>query len=125
MTRTFLNGMIERQKGRILTICSLASLFTAPTLTVYCATKMGLKGFMQCLSDELYLNNYQKFIKLTSIYPDFINTRREVSETLDQMKHFLPRLTPEKVADVAVRGMLKKKQNVIVSDIKLVFSNLK
>jgi len=117
--------MIERQNGRILTICSLASLFTAPTLTVYCATKMGLKGFMQCLSDELYLNNYHKFIKLTSIYPDFIHTRKEISETLDKMNHFLPRLTPERVADEAVRGMLKRKQNVVVSELKLFFSSLK
>ncbi|XP_070498103.1 estradiol 17-beta-dehydrogenase 11-like [Chironomus tepperi] len=123
MTRIFLNGMIERQNGRILTICSMASLFTSPALTVYCATKMGLSGFMQALSDELYINNYHKFIKLTSIYPDFINTRQEVSELLDQMKHFLPRLTPEKVANVAVSGMLKNKQDIIVSEFKLLFSN--
>lgn len=121
MTRIFLNGMIERKCGRIITICSIASLLTAPTMAVYCATKMGLKGFMQCLFEELLVNNYQKFVKLTSVYPDFINTRKEVTETLDQFEHFLPRLTPEEVADAAVNASLKKRQHVIVSKIKLAF----
>lgn len=117
MSRIFITGMIERKYGKIMTICSIASIVSGPTMVVYSATKRGLDGFMRSLDDEILVAGCDKFIKLTSIYPDFMNTREELTETLDSFSHFLPRLTPERVADDAVKGMLKKKKFVYCSKI--------
>ena len=117
MSRIFLPGMIERKYGKIMTICSMASVIGGPTIVVYSATKRGLDGFMRSFVDEILVTGNDKFIKLTSVYPDFMNTREELSVTLDSIKHFLPRLTPEKVADDAVKGMLRRKKFVYCSKI--------
>lgn len=117
MTRTFLPKMIEIKRGRIMTICSMACVITTPTLNIYTATKWGLNGFMKGLLDELAVKDYNKFISLTTVYPDIINTRKEALDKLDEIKHFLPRLSPQRVADEAVLGMLKKKSSVYVSDL--------
>ncbi|CAG9801199.1 unnamed protein product [Chironomus riparius] len=117
MSRIFLTGMIDRKYGKIMTICSIASVVGGPTLAVYSATKRGLDGFMRSFADELLVTGNDKFIKLTSVYPDFMNTRQEITETLDSIRHFLPRLTPEKVADDAVKGMMRKKKFVYCSKI--------
>ncbi|XP_070495313.1 17-beta-hydroxysteroid dehydrogenase 13-like [Chironomus tepperi] len=53
MSRIFLTGMIERKYGKIMTICSIASIVGGPTLVVYSATKRGLDGFMRSFADEL------------------------------------------------------------------------
>ena len=117
MSRIFLTGMIERKYGKIMTICSIASVVGGPTVVVYSATKRGLDGFMRSFADELLVTGNDKFIKLTSVYPDFMNTREEIIETLDSISHFLPRLTPEKVADDALKGMMRRKKFVYCSKI--------
>ncbi|KAG5676232.1 hypothetical protein PVAND_006081 [Polypedilum vanderplanki] len=125
MTRTFLTGMMERKRGKIMAICSMGCVLPAPLLNVYCATKWGLNGFMQGLADELLVDDYDQHIKLTSVYPDIINTRKEAMEMIDKLNHFLPKLTPERVADEAVRGMLRRKTKVYVSNTTFLFFAMK
>jgi all-trans-retinol dehydrogenase (NAD+) len=109
--------MIERASGRIMSICSIGGFTTAPAALVYVSSKWGLNGFMRCLQDELIANKCEDTVHLTTVYPDFIETRKELSETLDQIKHFLPRLSPEEVADAAVRGLVGHKSHVYVSHV--------
>lgn len=119
MVHTFLPGMIERKRGRIVSISSITAINTIPSAVVYSATKWGVDGFMSCLYDELSLYDLDEYIKLTTVYPDFTNTRKELAETLDQIKHIIPRLSPTRVADETVRGMLANKRQIYVSDITL------
>ncbi|KAG5676231.1 hypothetical protein PVAND_006080 [Polypedilum vanderplanki] len=117
ITRMFLNGMIERKRGKILTICSIGSYITVPALNVYCATKFGINGFMQGLADELSVKNCEDFIHLTTVHPDIINTRKEAMDLIDQMNHLVPKLIPERVANEAIDGMLRRKEQIYVSNI--------
>lgn len=115
MTKSFLPGMIERKKGRIIAISSMSAKLSMPLATTYTATKYGLDGFMEALYDELCLDNNDEFIKLSTIYPYFINTRKELGDLLDVIKDPTPRMTPEFVADEAVTLHLKNKRNIVIT----------
>ena len=116
LARTFLPGMIERKRGKIVSICSMIGMNTIPSAVVYAATKFGVRGFMSALHDELCVNDYEKFIHLTTVYPDFMNTRKDLIDVLEKVKHMILLLSPAEVAERAVRGVLRRKRNVYVSD---------
>lgn len=117
MVHTFLPEMIERKRGKIISICSMTAVNTIPSAVVYSATKYGVKGFMSALYDELCLNDHEKFINLTTVFPDFINTRKDLIDVLEKIKHMIILLAPNDVADKTVHGVLRKKRNIYVSDL--------
>lgn len=112
--RTFLNGMVERKQGHIVAISSLAGKLTFPNGIAYCATKFGVTGFMDALFDELSVLG-QDFIKTTTVYPFFVNTRRDLTEHLEKNQvGNLPRSDPDEVADVIVEGIKQNRRNIFV-----------
>lgn len=97
--------MIKQKRGHIVAIASLGGKITFPLGCVYCATKFGVRGFMGALYDELCLDGSDEYVKTTTVFPSFINTRKELSDLLDQTKEMSPRLTPEYVAKAIVEGI--------------------
>lgn len=61
---------------------------------------------MGALYDELCVLEVDKFVCTTTVYPSFINTRKELSDVLDQTKEMSPRMSPQYVADNVVKGVL-------------------
>ena len=110
--RTFLQSMIAKKRGHIVAISSIGGKITFPLACVYCATKFGVRGFMSALYDELCVDNSDEFIKLTTVFPSFINTRKELSDLLDQTDEILPRMSPESVAEEVIKGILFEKSDV-------------
>lgn len=104
--------MIEKKRGHIVAIASLGGKITFPLACAYCATKFGVKGFMSALFDEFCVDNTDQFVKLTTVFPAFINTRKELSDLLDQTDEIAPRLTPKYVADEIVKGILIEKSDI-------------
>lgn len=94
----------------------MTAVSTIPSAVVYSATKYGVKGFMSALFDELCVNDYDNFIHLTTVYPDFINTRRDLTDVLEKVKHVILLLTPAEVADRTIDGALNRKRNIYISD---------
>jgi NAD(P)-dependent dehydrogenase (short-subunit alcohol dehydrogenase family) len=91
--RTNLEGLIKVTKeclphvrDTIINIASTAGLEGFPTLSVYCATKFGVRGFTQALAKEL------KGVKVFAVNPTMTATR---------MTDFQG-MPPEKVAEVVV-----------------------
>jgi all-trans-retinol dehydrogenase (NAD+) len=74
MTRTFMEGMIERKKGHIVTISSLSALYPVPWYVVYSTTKAANCAFMRALHEQLRFDKHESYIKLTSVCPNIINT---------------------------------------------------
>lgn len=70
---------------------------------------------MSALFDELCLFEQDDFIKTTTVYPTFVNTRKELGEKLEQAG-VLPRLEPEHAAHLIVKGILTNRRNVFVPD---------
>ncbi|CRK92410.1 CLUMA_CG005976, isoform A [Clunio marinus] len=110
--RTFLNGMIKRKQGHVVAISSFAGKLTIPCSIAYCATKFGVSGFMDALFDELCLLE-QDFVKTTTVYPLFINTRKELGDFLKNNK-LLPRLEPDHAAHLIVKGILRNQRNIYI-----------
>jgi all-trans-retinol dehydrogenase (NAD+) len=110
--RTFLDKMIEKKRGHIVAIASLGGKISFPMGCGYCATKFGVRGFMNSLFDEICAYGHDKFIKTTCVFPSFINTRKELGDILDQSKEVAPRMSPEYVANEVVKGILFDRRDV-------------
>ncbi|CAL7940438.1 unnamed protein product [Xylocopa violacea] len=98
--KAFLPSMIENNKGHIVSIASLAGLIGVPKLVDYCASKFAAIGFEEALHMELAAEGYN--INTTVICPFFI---RSTGMFEDVSPRFVPRLTPNEVADRVVTAM--------------------
>lgn len=65
LSRALVNGMIERKKGHIFNICSVASLMAYPNGGSYSISKFALLGLSKALREELKDHN----VKVTSVMP--------------------------------------------------------
>ena len=106
--------MIERKRGHIMATCSMFAKVTYSMVTAYCATKYGVDGFMNALYDELCVKDQDEFIKLTTAYPNVINTRKEFSDILYKLGDLTPRMTPAYTANAIVNALLQNKRSIIV-----------
>lgn len=106
--------MIKQKRGHIVAIASLAGKVTIPLACAYCATKFGVRGFMGALYDELCMDGTDEYVKTTCVFPSFINTRKELSDLLDQTDEMTPRMTPEYVAKAIVNGIKSNALDVTV-----------
>lgn len=83
-TKAFLPGFIEQGHGHIVTMGSIASIFGAPTLVDYGASKFAAFGFMESLCYQLHEQGHMK-IKFTTICPYYVRT-----PLIDKLRFFLP-----------------------------------
>ncbi|XP_055610118.1 uncharacterized oxidoreductase YoxD-like [Uranotaenia lowii] len=113
--RAFKDGMMERRRGHIVSVSSTFGIAAFGRTVCYSATKFGVRGLMEALNEEFYMNGYEKDIFVTCIYPGFVATRKEFIDYLHQFGCRVPIQTPDQVADLAVEGMLKNRCEVIAS----------
>ncbi|XP_063709858.1 short-chain dehydrogenase/reductase family 16C member 6-like isoform X2 [Culicoides brevitarsis] len=73
-TRVFLQDLIDKKRGHIVSISSIGGLFGAPDLHVYSTSKFAVRGFMEALYTDLLRYDNDKFVKTTTVFPCFINT---------------------------------------------------
>lgn len=107
--------MISRKNGKIVAVSSLIAKMTIPMSTVYSATKFGVDGFMEALFDDLCMDDNEESVRLTTVYPYFINTRKQLGEMMDECEDILPRMTPEYVANQAVQAVLMRKRKILIT----------
>lgn len=104
VTRSLLPGMVERQRGHIINIGSIAGHQTYPGGNVYCATKAAVRA----LSEGLKLDLFGTPIRVTSVDPgtvetDFSNVRfRGDTEKAKQVYQGMNPLTPDDIAEIVV-----------------------
>lgn len=70
LTRAFLPGMMERQKGHIVNLGSVAGRWVYPSGAVYCATKFAVRA----LSEGLRMDLFGTPIRVTNIEPGMVET---------------------------------------------------
>lgn len=111
--------MLEKNKGHIITISSVAGLKVFPTSGVYSGTKFAVKAIMEGLRDEMTGK-----IKVTTIYPGAAAT--ELGKSITSTKVFemfgsigqLPTLNAEAIADAVVYA-ISQPGNVAVNEISV------
>ena len=72
LIKEFIDPMIKKNSGHIVSIASVAGINGCPDLVDYCASKYGALGLMEALRGEFTRDNIN--IKTTTICPYFINT---------------------------------------------------
>ena len=94
-TRAFLPGMLERRRGHIVNVGSLAGRFAAPGVPVYTATKHAVVAFSESLNYDVE----KRGVLVTAVNPGFVATEGFPQERTNQ-RFVLP---VERVAEAIVR----------------------
>ncbi|KTD12089.1 polysaccharide biosynthesis dehydrogenase/reductase [Legionella gratiana] len=97
--------MIERKKGQIAIMGSIAGLRGLPQSPSYCASKAALYIYGQSL--RAWLIRYQ--IHVNVICPGYVKT--DMSDRLTGLKPFL--ISSEKAAQIIQKGLLKNKASIV------------
>lgn len=98
-----LPGMIERQRGHLVGISSLAGLVPLPASSAYCATKAYLGMFLE----SLRLDVERHGLTVTSIHPGFVKSEM-TSKNKPEAMPFL--LETDDAVERMGRAMLAKKR---------------
>src|SRR5262249_5957619 len=70
LTRAFVPGMVERKRGRVMNVSSLAGSQPGPTMAVYHASKAYVNSFTRALREELRGTG----VKVTLLCPGVTHT---------------------------------------------------
>lgn len=102
MTRTVVPGMVERGRGHIINIGSIAGDAAYPGGSVYCATKAAVKA----LSDGLRIDLVDTPLRVTNVKPGLVETNFSVvrfrgdNERADNVYQGIHALTGDDIAEV-------------------------
>ncbi|HPR31151.1 MAG TPA: SDR family NAD(P)-dependent oxidoreductase [Prolixibacteraceae bacterium] len=111
LTRLLLPNLMERERGYILNVSSLAAFGPLAYKLVYPASKVFVSSFSRALCEEL-----KPFrISVSALHPGSMRTNSEVVNRIDKLGFFarLGVLSPEKIARRAVAGMFRKKKVMV------------
>jgi short-subunit dehydrogenase len=117
--------MIKRKRGHIVSISSLSAKITFYEMVAYAATKFGNDGLMSALYDDLCINDLEKVIRLTTVFPAFIKTQQKLVEYIKSKGDLVPMYNTDYVADIIIKGVLTNRRQIMAPQIAAVFLLLK
>jgi NADP-dependent 3-hydroxy acid dehydrogenase YdfG len=121
-TKEFLPHLIASGDGHVVNISSLFGLVSMPGQSAYNATKYAVRGLTEALREEMLIAGHR--VGVTAVHPGGIKTaiarNARVSEHEDKTKtarlfdEKLARMTPERAAEIIIRGILRNQARVLV-----------
>ncbi len=121
-TKEFLPHLIAGGDGHLVNLSSLFGLVSMPGQTMYNASKYAVRGMTEALREEMLIAGHP--VGVTSVHPGGIKTaiarnarvssKEDQAATADLFDKKLARMTPDKAAEVIVKGILKNKARVLV-----------
>jgi NADP-dependent 3-hydroxy acid dehydrogenase YdfG len=108
--RFVLPSMIERRKGHIINIASIAGKVGSATRAVYCASKFGVIGFTESLAEEVRQYGIRASIICPGSTDSGFNPSNHAGKARDKMLH------PADIAH-AVRAIVTQEPNSFISEI--------
>jgi all-trans-retinol dehydrogenase (NAD+) len=109
--KAFLPGMLERDRGHIVTIASAAGLAGTSKLTDYCSSKFAAVGFDESLRVELKRQN--SGVVTTVVCPFYTDTGM-FDGVQTRFPWLLPILDPQYVVKRTVRAIEKDKRRLVM-----------
>ena len=110
-TRAFLPGMIERQRGHIVTLASAAGLVGVVRQTDYSASKHAAVGFAESLRFEL--RRFSPQVKSTLVCPFYINTGM-FDGARSRLPWLLPILDEAKVVSKIIKAVEHDRRQLLM-----------
>jgi NAD(P)-dependent dehydrogenase (short-subunit alcohol dehydrogenase family) len=124
-TRIFLPYLENAPQAHIVNISSVFGLVGVPGQSAYNAAKFGVRGFTECLRQELEMQNSP--VSITSVHPGGVRTAitlnsrvgalRENAPSREEVDHEFQRLartTPERAAQIILDAVRRNKRRVRV-----------
>src|SRR4051812_11415545 len=108
-------GMLDRGRGHIVLISSLAGKVAGPGGSIYSATKFGLRGFGYALWADLRGTG----VGLTTVFPGFIRDAGMFADSGTKLPRGVGTRTPEHVADAVLKGIARNRAEVDVAPFSL------
>jgi short-subunit dehydrogenase len=130
-TKAFLPYLQASGDGHIVNVSSLFGLIAMPKSGIYATSKFAVRGFTECLRQELELTGSK--VTATCVFPGGIktnivrnariakNSRFQDKEGVEKKFDKNAKITPEKAAEIIIDGILKKKHRVIIGKIAHLF----
>ncbi|GAA4119227.1 SDR family NAD(P)-dependent oxidoreductase [Nocardioides fonticola] len=121
-TKAFLPHLIASGEGHLVNLSSLFGLLSIPGQSMYNASKYAVRGMTEAIREEMLIAGHN--VGVTSVHPGGIKTaiarnarvsakeNKEATAKLFDKK--LARMTPEKAAEIIVRGIEKNQARVLV-----------
>ncbi|MGB0101969.1 MAG: SDR family NAD(P)-dependent oxidoreductase [Nocardioides sp.] len=121
-TKEFLPHLIASGEGHIVNLSSLFGLISMPGQSMYNAAKYAVRGMSEAVREEMLIAGHQ--VGVTVVHPGGIktaiarNARVSAKEDKERTATFfdekLARMTPERAAEIIVRGVRNDKARVLV-----------
>lgn len=128
ISKAVLPYMIENQSGHIVATSSISGRFGFPLRSAYSASKQALHGFFE----TLYLENKKYNIRTSVIIPGRVRTSISFHALDAQGKEHgkldagqAKGVTPQKAAQIIVRGMLRNKREILVGKSELLMLHIR
>ena len=101
LTHALLPAMLERGRGHLLFISSLAGKTTAPGDPLYNATKYGLRGFAAAMRTDLHGSG----VSISCVFPGFIREAGMFADSGAKLPPGVGTRSPEDVAGAVVSAI--------------------
>ena len=101
MAHALVPTMVERRRGHVVLVSSMAGKVAQSGSSIYSATKFGLRGFGYALHDELRDSG----VGVTVVYPGFIRDAGMFAESGTKLPAGTGTRSPEQVADAVIKGI--------------------
>ena len=121
-TKEFLPHLIESGDGHIVNLSSLFGLLAMPGQSAYNATKFAVRGFTEAVREEMLIAGHK--VGVTSVHPGGIKTaiarsarvsdKEDKAATAKLFDEKLAKMTPERAAEIIVKGITKNQARVLV-----------
>ncbi|HEY0889146.1 MAG TPA: SDR family NAD(P)-dependent oxidoreductase [Nocardioides sp.] len=121
-TKFFLPHLIASGDGHIVNISSLFGLVSMPDQAFYNASKYAVRGFTEALREEMLIDKHK--VGVTAVHPGGIKTsvarsarysaKDDAAKTARFFDEKLAKMSPEKAAQIIVKGIHKNQARVLV-----------
>ncbi|KAI5636715.1 short chain dehydrogenase domain-containing protein [Phthorimaea operculella] len=113
LIQAFLPSMIERRRGHIIAINSVAGLMASADMAPYCAAKFGLRGLMESISEELRLDTWTETIHTTSVYLATVSTGMYPPPS-HRFTSVYNEISPKDAAAIIIDGIRRNRKTICV-----------
>ncbi|MGH2993895.1 MAG: SDR family NAD(P)-dependent oxidoreductase, partial [Solirubrobacterales bacterium] len=115
LTWLVLPGMLERRRGHVVNLASLAGKLPSVFLASYAATKHGVVGFTHALRAE-YAGDPVSFSAICPVFVGRVGMYARAEDQMDrQPPPWIRPVDPERVSDAVLEALRKDRAEVIVN----------